>query len=251
MSESPTRRDQRLHQFHPESRFGGFTDIDGHITFYARVRELLPSDGVALDIGCGRGEAAEDPIAIRRELRTLRGHCERVIGIDVDPVGESNPTIDEFRMISDTARWPLDDASVDLAVADFVLEHVADPPSFFAEAARVLKPGATLCLRTVNTRSYLGIASRLVPTGAHGKLLGRMTPERKGEDVFPTVYRCNTRPALRRALAEHGFDAAVYGTDSEPSYLAFSAPTYALGLLYRRLMPGGLRLGLVAFAERR
>ena len=246
-----SRRDRRLRQFHPEARFGGFTDIDGHITFYARVHELLPADGVALDIGCGRGEAAEDPIGIRRELRTLRGHCARVIGIDVDPVGAENPTLDEFRLIEDTARWPIEDASIDLAVADFVLEHVEDPPSFFAEAARTLKPGGYLCLRTINTRSYLGVASRLVHSSAHGKLLSRMTPERKEEDVFPTVYRCNTRPKLRRALADHGFDGVVYGTDSEPSYLAFSAPTYAMGLLYRRLAPAGLRLGLVAFAQRR
>ena len=165
-----------MRQFHPETRFGGFTDLDNTIVFYARVQELLPADGVALDIGCGRGAQSEDPVRIRRDLRLLRGRCERVIGIDVDSAGSENETIDEFRLISDHAHWPVDDEAVDLAVADFVLEHVADPAAFFAEARRVLRPGGMLCLRTVNVRSYLGIASRSVPDDDHDRLLGPGPP---------------------------------------------------------------------------
>lgn len=250
MSPEPSKRERRLRQFHPETRFGGFTDLDNTIVFYARVQELLPADGVALDIGCGRGAQSEDPVRIRRDLRLLRGRCERVIGIDVDSAGSENETIDEFRLISDHAHWPVDDEAVDLAVADFVLEHVADPAAFFAEARRVLRPGGMLCLRTVNVRSYLGIASRSVPDDDHDRLLARVHPDRKSEDVFPALYRCNTRPALRQALAAHGFDAAVYTFESEPSYLAFSAPTYALGLMHRRLAPAGIRIGLIAWAQR-
>jgi SAM-dependent methyltransferase len=215
------------------------------------VRELLPADGVALDIGCGRGTQGEDPVRVRRDLRILRGHCHEVIGIDVDDAAADNPYVDAFRPIREDGSWPVEDASVDLAVADFVVEHVDDPDAFFGEAARVLRPGGHLCIRTVNARSYLGLASRLVPNALHTSVLRRTHGSRPDQDVFPTLYRCNTVRALSGQLDRHGFDAAVYATESEPSYLAFSRPTYRLGLLHTRLVPRGLRVGLHAFARRR
>jgi SAM-dependent methyltransferase len=251
MSTPPSRRDTRLLEFHPESRFGGFSDIDGTIMFWARVQEVLPADGVALDVGCGRGTQAEDPVRIRGELRTLRGNCAKAIGIDLDPAGEENEAIDEFRLMEDPSHWPVDDASIDLAVADYVVEHVTDPAAFFKEAARVLKPGGLLGLRTPSTRSYLGVASRLVPTRAHARVLSRLQPERPSEDVFPTVYRCNTRRRLRRAFADHGFDAVVYGSESEPGYLSFSRLTYALGLFHQRFAPQAIKVGLIGWGRRR
>lgn len=241
----------RRKRFHPELGFGGFTDMDGTVTFYLRAQELLPSQGVALDIGCGRGTQREDPVRTRRQLRTLRGRCRLTIGIDVDPAAAENPHIDEFRMIAPDGRWPLDAASVDLAIADFVVEHVVDPDQFFSEAARVLRPGAHLGIRTINAHSYLGVGSRVVPNALHRAFLRRAQPSRASEDVFPTLYRCNTSKKLRAALDRHGFAAAVYGVEAEPDYLGFSSTTYALGLLHRRLAPSSLRVGLVAWGRRR
>lgn len=238
-------------RFHREAEFGGFTDIDGTIPFYARVQELLKPDSIAVDVGCGRGTQADDPVRIRRELRTLRGKCRRVIGLDVDPAAAENPFIDEFGLIGPDLRWPLDDAAADLAVADFALEHVTDPDKFFGEAARVLRPGATICVRTINAWSYVGLASRLVPNGLHASVLQRVQPQRRRPDVFPTVYRCNTVPKLRAALRAHGFEAVVYGSEAEPAYLKFSPATYAAGLAYRRLAPNWLRAGLIAWGRRR
>lgn len=241
----------RRTRFHPEIAFGGFTDMDGTLPFYLRARELLPADGVALDVGCGRGTQDEDPVAARRDLRILRGHCARTIGIDVDPAAADNPHVDEFRFIGADGRWPVDDATVDLAIADFVVEHLPDPDAFFSEAARVLKPGACLGIRTVNVHSYLGLSSRLIPNRLHEVVLRGAQPTREAEDIFPTVYRCNTIGKLRRALDSHGFDAAVYGAEAEPDYLGFTSASYALGLLHRRLAPGSLRVGLVGWARRR
>jgi len=48
--------------FYPESRFGGFTDIDGTMVFYSRVNALIEPSFHVLDLGCGRGAHVEDPI---------------------------------------------------------------------------------------------------------------------------------------------------------------------------------------------
>jgi SAM-dependent methyltransferase len=126
--------------FYPESRFGGFTAVDGTIIFYIRVGALLRATDTVLDVGCGRGEYNEDTVPVRRSLRILKGRCAKVVGVDVDPVAARNPFLDEFRSL-EGPRWPMDDASVDLCLADYVLEHVEDPDAFFSEVARVLRPG--------------------------------------------------------------------------------------------------------------
>mgnify|MGYP006280010547 FL=1 len=237
-------------RFYPESRFGGFTDTDGAITFYARVNALLSPDDTVLDVGCGRGRAAEDKVPFRRNLRVLRGKCRRVVGIDLDEeAGASNPCLDEFRPIT-KPTWPVADGEVDLCLVDNVLEHVPDPAAFFAECARVIRPGGHLCIRTPNRRSYFGLAAWLIPERLHGRILRRAQPRRADKDKFPTLYRCNTTGRIRRMLRRHGFDGCVYGYEAPPSYLAFSRLTYALGVLHQRLAPRALRLTLFTFARR-
>lgn len=234
--------------FYPESRFGGFTDVDGTIAFYTRAQALVGRSSIVLDVGCGRGAYAEDPVAIRRELRIFKGKVGRVIGIDVDPAAAGNPFLDEFQPFVGGA-WPVPDASIDVAVADCVLEHVADPPAFFGDARRVLRPGGVLCLRTTNAWSYVALAARLVPNRHHSRVTARVQERRKAEDVFPTLYRCNSVPRIRHALKRHGFDGVAYGYEAEPSYLEFSRLAYALGVLHQRFSPGLLKPVIHAFGR--
>ncbi|MGE5745623.1 MAG: class I SAM-dependent methyltransferase [Gemmatimonadota bacterium] len=238
--------------FYPESRFGGFTDSDAHVVFYTRVHALLSPDSIVLDIGCGRGRAVEDPVPVRRQLRTLKGKCRHVIGIDVDPLAAANPCVDEFRAIEPEAEhWPVEDEGVDVAVSASVLEHVSDPEHFFAECRRVIKPGGFLCLRTTNAWSYSGIAARLIPNRYHAAVIRRVYANpRGGEDVFPTVYRCNTVFKLRRALSRAGFDHCVYGYQSQPSSLGFSPFFYFWGVVHQHLAPGMVKPTLFAFARK-
>jgi SAM-dependent methyltransferase len=225
--------------------------MDSTIAFYLRVGALLSPHDVVADVGCGRGTHAEEPTPLHRDLRDLRERCARVIGLDVDPAAAANRAIDEFRLIADPDRWPLRTGGVDLVLADFVLEHVDDPDAFLAEAARALRPGGHLCLRTINAYSYVGLAARLVPAALHRRVLARAQPDRAARDVFPTAYRCNTPGRLRAALERHGFDAAVVARDAEPAYLTAAPLLYRLGLLHGRLAPAALRVGLLAYARRR
>lgn len=239
-----------LNTYYPESRFGGFTDVDGTIAFYTRVKSLIEPTSVVLDVGCGRGLYGEDPVIARRQNRILKGHCARVIGIDVDPVGEGNPYLDEFRRI-ETARWPVEDESVDVIVSDCVLEHIEDPEAFLAECRRTLKLGGYLCLRTANAHSYIGLISRMVPNRLHAAVLKRARHSKKEEDIFPTVYRCNTRRKLAKALDRFGFDNCVYEHESEPHYLSFSKFFYLLGVLHQRFTLRFFKAAIFAFAKKR
>jgi len=239
---------RHLARFYPESRFGGFTDVDGTVAFYSRVNALLAPSFVVIDFGCGRGAHTEDRVPFRRELRRLKGKVTRVIGLDVDAAGGGNPSIDEFRALSGP-EWPVDAHSVDMIVCDSVMEHLPDPDHFFSEAKRVLVSGGLLCLRTPNRRSYVGIASRLVPNRYHDRVLSKAQTGRKEEDVFPTLYRCNTMGAVRRQFRRHGFEGVVYGYEAEPSYLDFSRLMYALGVVHQRLAPAFLSPSIFAFAR--
>jgi SAM-dependent methyltransferase len=235
--------------FYPESTFGGITDIDGTVAFYCRVNALLQPSFVVLDFGCGRGKHQDDPVGFRRTLCSIRGKVSKVIGIDVDPIGLTNPLLDEFRLLVPDGPWPLKDGEVDLIVCDTVIEHLPDPSSFFREARRVLATGGYLCIRTPNAHSYLGVASRLVPNKYHSRVLSKVQTARKEEDVFPTLYRCNTISSLRQSLRHNKFRAVVYGWEPEPSYLSFSKLAYAAGVAYQKFVPGFLRMTIFAFGQ--
>lgn len=244
--------DLLLHRHYPESRFGGFSDLDGTVTFYTRIQALLNPDSVVLDVGCGRGGALhDDPVAYRRELRDLRGRCARVIGIDVDPDAAGNPGLDEFYLLEIAGGgWPVADGSIDVIVSDFVLEHVDDPKAYFSEVARVLKPSGVFCARTSNRIGYVGFAASLVPNRRHVQVLKRVQSDRAEVDVFPTRYRVNTVWALRRELRRAGLEGIAYGYEAEPSYLGFAAWAYALGKVIHSLTPGPLRTCLFVFARK-
>jgi SAM-dependent methyltransferase len=243
------RVDPRLRYF-PESQFGGYSDIDQLVVFYTRVRSLLEPSFTVLDIGCGRGKHAEERTA-RSNLKILNDHCQTVIGIDVNPAAEENPFVDQFHLIDANSRWPLPDASVDLAVSDYVLEHVEDPDLFFSECHRVIRPGGYLCMRTTNALSYFGAAARVIPNRLHSTIVQRAYVDpRKEEDVFPIRYRCNTVYAIRRALDRHGFQHCVYGYQSDPAHFGFSRALYLFGVVHQRLAPRSIRTSIFVFARR-
>jgi SAM-dependent methyltransferase len=236
-------------RFYAESAFGGFTRVDGTMAFYLRVNALLTPRSTVLDVGCGRGEYADDPIESRVRLRTLRGKCARVIGIDADTGAAANPFVDEFRLVR-SRRWPVETESVDLCLADNVVEHVSDPDAFFAECRRVTRPGGFVCVRTPNSLGYATVAARLIPNPLHAAVLRRIQPARHSHDVFRTYYRCNSARRLSQTLTRNGFLAAVYAQGVEPAYLNISPALYAAGVLWAAKAPEALQSTLFAFARK-
>ncbi len=234
--------------FYPEAKFGGFTDIDGSITFFARVNSLLDPAFTVLDVGCGRGAYGDDTVAIRRNLRIIKDKVKKVIGIDVDKSAGDNPFIDEFRIIERDC-WPAEDESVDLILCENVLEHKEKPEQFFSEARRVLKNAGYLCIRTPNKWNYIAILARVIPNKYHSRVTGFAQDNRKQEDVFPVVYKCNSIGKIRRMMKAYGFECAVYGYEAEPLYLSFSKVAYWLGVLHQKYAPRFFKPAIFAFGR--
>lgn len=236
-------------KYYPETEFGGFTDIDGTITFFTRVNSLLKPSFSVLDVGCGRGRYSEDPVPLRRVLRILKGKVAKVIGIDIDKNACNNPFLDEFYFIQGDS-WPIENEAIDLILCDNVLEHIDNPERFFfPEAYRVLKNGGYLCIRTPNRWSYIGLFTRFIPHKYHSKVVSIVQNGRQEEDVFPTFHACNSTRKIKNMMKKYGFECVVYEYEAEPSYLSFSRVAYSIGVLHQRFAPGFLKSAIFAFGR--
>jgi SAM-dependent methyltransferase len=102
-----------------------------------RLKELIDSDQLPpgerlLDFGCGN-------MPYRSYFEDK--FCE-YLGADL----EGNAAADVI--IGPDGELPIEDRSVDCVLSSQVLEHVADPAGYLAEAFRVLRPGGSLLLST-------------------------------------------------------------------------------------------------------
>ncbi len=223
--------------------------LDSAHVFMVSAQAVAARSRVVAEVGCGRGVLV-DTGQPGGAWQDLRGEGRTVIGIDIEATGEQNPVIDEFRLIAEDGRWPLDDASVDLAVSDFVLEHVTNPECFVGELSRVLRPGGMFVARTISRHSLLAIAARVVPNDHHAKALERLQPGREEQDVFRTAYKMNTRKELNR-LFHADFELALARRTGLEQY-ARPWPRLRRGVAeVERHLPTTMWMALVVFARRR
>lgn len=186
--------------------------------FLARLRE----GAVVLDAGSGPGSWI------------LQAHRERIgllVGVDVYRPDVSR--LDGF-VLGRCEQLPFVAGAFDMVVAYLVFEHLPEPRLAFREYARVLKPGGYLVFKTPAVHTPLFLLARLLPTGLHRRLKGRIGVA-EGE-VFPTYYRANTLRRLERELGAAGFQRDwLHRVDQTYAYLAHGRWSYTLGLLYGRL----------------
>ena len=168
-----------------------------HVAVERRLLDdALHEGAVALDAGCGR----------TTRLRFFRDRIVRLVGVDADvEAGRENPSLDEFVAADLDERLPFGDASFDLVYANFVVEHLTNPESAFAEWRRVLRPGGRVVLLTSNRSSpAMALGDRLPSRIRLGiKRRGAGAAER---DVYPTRYRANTPATLARAVSAGGLE---------------------------------------------
>jgi hypothetical protein len=236
--------------FYPETAFGGFTDIDGTIAFYVRVNALVEPSFRIVDFGCGRGGQAEDPIAFRRNLRCFKGRVARIIGLDVDIAGRTNPCLDEFRSLMPDASWGRRNRMGEFDYLRFCDGAPGRSRGLIPRGQKGSRARGGICVSAPLMLTVTSALSRrLVPNKHHAKITSKAQADRKEEDVFPTLYRCNTISAIRRQMRLSGFQSLVYGYEAEPSYLEFSKLAYALGVLHQKYACSFMRPVILAFGR--
>lgn len=225
---------------------GDFSTRDGTIDFFLRVRSILSEKSTVLDLGAGRGSWANEQ-TIGSKLHDLRNEGAFVIGVDIDPVVLDNKAVDKsLVMTGDTI--PLDDETVDVIVASWVMEHVENPRAFSDEVNRVLKPGGWFCGVTPHKLNYRSLAATVLPFNLHIATLRYLQPRRAPEDAFPTFYRMNTIGDIEKCFPAYSNRSFIY--PSEPAYTFGSDMVYKFMLVAHSFMPAQLYGSIFAFLQK-
>lgn len=193
--------------------------------FRQRLLDVVTTDMSCLDFGAGRGNVQQ---------LDLRGHANYIAGVDPDPIVAENPFLNDAKVLDlDTQKIDFPDHTFDVAYADNVFEHIPDPEITLGELFRVLKPGGVLMAKTPNIWHYMPMIARYTPSWFHrlyNSLRGRAE-----QDTFPTLYRANSRKAIRQLAGEAGFEvSSIDVVEGRPEYLRILAPAYLMGAVYER-----------------
>jgi ubiquinone/menaquinone biosynthesis C-methylase UbiE len=198
--------------------------IDGTTQFKRMIEIRLNNEFEILDIGAGK-----------ISQHNYRGRARKVVGVDISEEVLANPNLDEAYQCCVT-KMPFRDNSFDLAYADYLLEHLAEPVKAAREMYRVLKPGGVFIIRTPNLWHYVTLISRITPHWLHTLLRVKLQGKHE-EDTFKTYYSCNTRHQIKQVFEKAGFAVEhLEMVEKEPSYLMKWNRTFMLGLLYERLV---------------
>jgi demethylmenaquinone methyltransferase/2-methoxy-6-polyprenyl-1,4-benzoquinol methylase len=163
------------------------------------IRDLALAPGSrVLDLAAGTGDFC-------RELEAA-GH--RPIGVDLSFGMLAAARTGAPLVQADVLRLPVPDASVDAAVCGFALRNLVELPGFFAELARVVRPGGRIALLEVATPDN-GVL-RL----GHGIYFGKVVPRIGGLLSDAAAYRYLPRsvaylpepPALVAQVEAAGFE---------------------------------------------
>ena len=177
---------------------------------------------VLIDLGCGGG------------LMAPYASSYRHIGVDLNASALTVAAQHGVLTIrSDAARLPMADETASVVVAGEVLEHVRDLDAVVAEVSRVLRPGGTVVVDTINATRV----ARLALVAIAERLPGGPPPRIHDPDLFVDPDR------LVRLFAEHEVELRVRGLrPSVPDYARFLAnrrhpvrmvPTPSLALVYQ------------------
>lgn len=219
------------------------------VSRHARFEELLlqhirPTDHV-LEIGAGSGSGNQNHF-------DLRGKVAWYVGVDRDKSILGNPYLDEAHQGA-ADSLPFRGDSFDVAFHYYVAEHFEAPLACHQEIARVLKPEGLLLFQTPSRYWYPMLAAQVTPQWFHRFYVRNFGSGRTEKEVFPTYYRFNDGPAIRKQLKGCGFTCELEYRSVAPGYLRFSRLSFLLGVLYERTIENrfpALRGAIIGVAQK-
>ena len=138
------------------------------------VRRLgLPPSSQVLDLACGTGDLC----------RELSSAGLRPLGVDLSYGMLAAARTSAPLLQGDALRLPFPDGAVDGVTCGFALRNFEGLPAFFAELARVVRPGGRIALLEVAEPP-----NRLLRAG-HGFYFGKVVPLVGGLLSDPAAYR--------------------------------------------------------------
>jgi len=182
--------------------------------YEALARQHATPQARVLDLGCGRGGVME----------LLADHVALPVGVDPDLsslVEYRAPVVRRAVALADALPFP--EASFDLVLCSWVIEHLANPQAAFSEVARVLRPGGHFVFLTPNALNYVVVINRLIPAWVQRRLVPRKL------DAL-----------LRRA----GLRCEAFYFIGDPSYVALHKILFWVGVLLERITDGRPLRGL-------
>mgnify|MGYP000753228485 CR=1 FL=1 len=209
--------------------------------FQRWIAARLTPDSRVLDLGCGRGGVVErlgttgqwagcDP-----DWRSLKEH--RVVGL--------------WRSQALSERLPFANATFDVVIASWVLEHLPQPATTWREVARVLRPGGRFFFLTPNRRHPIPRLSALLARFRTLQApLVTAIYRRAAADTFPVHYRANTFETLERLATSTGLRLVQLEWVDDPSYFAWTEGSFAFAARLETLLPAMWRVHLIGEYEK-
>jgi ubiquinone/menaquinone biosynthesis C-methylase UbiE len=188
-----------------------------------------------LDIGCGRRLFPPWMPQSEQIQIAMTGKVNATFGLDPDFASLRDNRFVQYRVQGDSSALPFAGDSFDLLTANMVVEHVANPVALLSEAFRVLKPNGFFLFHTPNLLSYATLTARIVPEAFKVGLI-RYLEGRKGEDVFPTLYRMNTPEQVEKLASAAGFAVVELKRTESSAQAVMLGPLVILELLWIRML---------------
>ncbi len=201
---------------------------DGTGEFFEFIRSNISDQAEVLELGCGPSNDIS---------QFLAANFGSLDGLDIDADCRHNDAL-RNAYVYDGGPWPVEDASYDAVVANYVLEHVEKPDDLLAELWRALRPGGVFLFRVPNKYHYVSLISRLTPQWFHELFANRLRNlPAESHDPYPTFYRMNSAGMLQKLFAGHGFERIeMRSIEKEPSYGMSSRFLFFTFMLYERLV---------------
>jgi len=195
------------------------------------LRALVTPQTRWLDAGCGHQVLGSWRFEAEKELV---GKARSVVGVDPDVNSVSKHRTISTIKLGTLEALPFPPNSFDLATANMVVEHLADPVSAFSEVSRILVPGGIFLFHTPNVKSYAVGLTKRFPDPLK-RLAARVLEARKPEDVYPTYYRCNCSDVIRDVARRAGLEVVSISHVASDAVFALILPLAALELLWIKI----------------